>query len=101
MPNLPEVPAAILAQLGGNQFCAMVGVSAMVYGERSLMLSIGRGAKNKANKLRVTLTSDDTYNVEFFSVRGINCTNKGEHSGVYADSLRQVIRTATGFDLNL
>lgn len=91
----------ILAQFGGNKFCAMVGVSAMVYGENSLTLSIGRGALNKANKLRVTLSADDLYTVEFFSVRGINCNSKGKTEGVYADSLRDVVKRATGFDLSL
>jgi hypothetical protein len=91
----------ILAQLGGNKFLAMYGVKSMVYGENSLMFAIGRGALNKANKVRVTLDVDDVYTVEFFSVRGINCISKGKYTNVYADNLRQVMKTATGFDTSL
>lgn len=91
----------ILAQLGGNEFLAMYGVKSMVYGENSLMFAIGRGALNKANKVRVTLAADDTYTVEFFLVRGINCTEKGKSEGVYDNSLRQVMKNATGFDTSL
>ncbi len=91
----------ILAQLGGNKFLAMYGVKSMVYGENSLMFAIGRGALNKANKVRVTLAADDTYTVEFFSVRGASCFDKGVSFGVYANSLRETMKRATGFDTSL
>lgn len=96
-----QVATQILEQLGGNRFAAMTGAKQFVGGERSLQFSIGRGATNKANKVRVTLAADDTYTVEFFNLRGVNLKPCGEVSGVYADRLQAVFTEATGLDTHL
>ena len=48
----------ILAQLGGNRFLAMTGAKQLVDLGDGLQFSIGRGAKNKANKVVVRLVGD-------------------------------------------
>ena len=97
-----QVAAQILEQLGGNRFAAMTGAKQFVGGERSLQFSLGRGATNKANKVRVTLATDDTYTVEFFNLRGVNLKPCGEPvERVYADRLQTVFTEATGLDTHL
>lgn len=97
-----QVATQILEQLGGNRFVAMTGAKQFVGGERSLQFSIGRGATNKTNKVRVTLATDDTYTVEFFNLRGVNCKPCGEPvERVYADRLQAVFTEATGLDTHL
>jgi hypothetical protein len=97
-----QVATQILEQLGGNRFAAMTGAKQFVGGERSLQFSLGRGATNKANKVRVTLAGDDTYTVEFFNLRGVNLKPCGEPvERVYADRLAAVFTEATGFDTRL
>lgn len=91
----------ILAQLGGNRFCAMTGASSMVGGENMLQFKIGRGAINKANTVRVELDENDTYTVKFYSVRGMNVRQISEHSMVYADCLRSLFSDQTGMATHL
>lgn len=91
----------ILAQLGGNKFIAMTGAKQLVAGSNSLQFSIGRGAINKANKVRILLTADDLYTVEFYNLRGVNLKEISRHEGVYADQLQAVFTRQTGFDTHL
>lgn len=95
------VAQTILAQLGGSRFVAMTGAKNLVAGEDRLQFSIGRGALNKANKARVTLTRDDLYTVEFFRLRGIDCKEISKSVAVPADRLRAVFTRETGFDTSL
>jgi hypothetical protein len=91
----------ILAQLGGNKFLAMTGAKNLVYGENSLTLKIGRGARNGITHLCVTLDADDTYTVQFHRVRGVKVALVEEISGVYADSLQELFTDRTGFATRL
>lgn len=91
------VANTILAQLGGARFKMMTGAKNFVGGADMLMFAIGTGAKNKINKVRITLTADDLYNVEFFNIRGVNVKNIKKVEGVYFDMLQEVFTDATGF----
>lgn len=92
----------ILAQLGGNRFLAMTGAKCLVGGSNSLQFDIPRGAKNKANKVRITLDTTDTYLVEFFYLRGVVCRTVGEATrGIYGDRLAALFTEQTGFDTHL
>lgn len=96
------IAQTILDQLGGNRFIAMTGAKNLVAGSNMLQFDIGRGAINKANKVRVTLQSSDTYMVEFFYLRGVNCRTIGSAiNGVYADQLQNVFTKETGLDTHL
>lgn len=72
---MANVAQTILSQLGGNKFVAMTGASRFVEGERSLYFSLPSSARarNKANRVRISLTATDEYDVSFFRVRGIEC----------------------------
>jgi len=88
----------ILKQLGGNRFVAMTGAKNFVSDGASLSFSLPRGASNKANKVRVTLTTDDTYTVEFFNIRGVNFKQVSSHVGIYASNLQNLFTAETGLD---
>lgn len=90
----------ILNQLGGNKFVMMTGAKNLAGDANSLMFSIGRGAKNNANKVRISLIND-LYAVEFFNIRGVNCKELGKVDGVYADKLAAVFTSATGMYTSL
>lgn len=96
-----QTAQTILAQLGGNRFAAMTGAKQFVGGANFLQFAIGRGAVNKANKVKVSLTADDLYRVEFFNIRGVNVKEIARVDGVYADQLQRVFTAETGFDTRL
>ena len=96
-----HVANTIREQLGGSRFIVMTGARNFVGGENFLQFSIGRGAKNKANKVRITLDETDTYTVEFFRQRGIDCTLISEHPGQYFDHLAHTFTAETGLDTRL
>lgn len=92
----------IFEQLGANRFVAMTGAKNFCQGSNSLQFDIGRGATNKANKVRITLQTSDTYQIEFFYVRGVVCKTCGEAiRGVYADQLQSTFTAQTGLDTHL
>lgn len=93
----------ILDQLGNRRFIAMTGARDFVGDASSLTFCIGRGAMNKANAVRITLTPADDYTVEFFafSSRTLNTRDCGKVSGVYAENLREVFTARTGFATSL
>lgn len=96
------IATTILQQLGGNRFVAMTGARQIVAGPEFLQFAIGRGAVNHANKVRVTLEPTDTYCVEFFYCRGVDCRQCGDSlRGIYADQLREVFTSQTGMDTHL
>ena len=96
-----QAAQTILAQLGGNRFCAMTGAHSLVGCDNMLQFKIGRGAVNKANTVRVELDDSDTYTVKFYSARGVNIRQISEHSMVYADSLRSLFSNQTGMATHL
>lgn len=93
----------ILAQLGGNRFSAMTGAKNFVGGDDMLQFDLGRGAKNKANKVRVTLTTADLYRLDFYRYNGrtFECPVVDTVDGVFAEDLRRIFTARTGFDTSL
>ena len=94
----------IAEQLGGTRRLGMmIGAKDFVGGDKSLQFAVGRGAKDGINKIIVTLGADDTYTVEFgaYSPRKFEYAKKTSFSGVYADNLKSVIESTTGFYLSL
>lgn len=97
---MKNVAETILEQLGGNRFIAMTGAKQFAGGADMLQFSIGRGAKNKANKVKVTLAGD-LYRVDFFNIRGVNIKELGTVENVYADRLAAVFTEQTGLDTRI
>ena len=102
MTNTATIAQTILQQIGGNRFAAMTGAKNFVSGSNMLQFDIGRGAANKASKVRITLDTSDTYSMEFFYVRGVVCkTCAGHTKGIYADQLQEAFTRITGLDTHL
>lgn len=98
----PDHPAAIiLRQLGGGQFLAMTGAANMVYGETSLMFSIG-GNPRRVWKVAVELDrGTDLYELRFWARSGLGGRLVGESLDVHAEDLRRVFTMQTGLDCTL
>ena len=103
MSNAQQIAETILAQLGGARFVAMTGASNMLHGEKHLQCKLGRGALNGITHLTVALRDDDSYDVTFHRVakRGLDVREISRHEMVFADSLRTLVESVTGFYLNL
>lgn len=96
-----SVSTAIYQQLGGNKFATMTGAKNFVSGGRDLCFKLPRAAKNKINNVRITLTFDDTYTVEFGRVHNGNYTVISTHTGIYNDALQALFTAETGLNTHL
>ena len=97
-----NVAHTILAQLGGHgRIAAMIGAKDFVGDECSVMFRFSAKASNRANKIVITLDSDDTYRVQFWSIRGMKMQLVNDCPGVYASDLRTTIENKTGLALSL
>jgi hypothetical protein len=99
---MSPVAKEILRQMGGNRFIAMTGAKQFVYSQDSLQFAIGRN-QSGANKIRVTLTPEDLYKVEFFKYSPSTFEIKTVRvvDGVYNDNLTEVFTRYTGLDTRL
>lgn len=91
-----KVAETILATLGGRKFMAMTGAKNFIGSDTMLMFALPKGAKDGINKCRVTLTPEDLYDVEFFTIKGGKVIDRGSVSGVYGEDLRGVFESRTG-----
>ncbi len=94
------VAQIILEQLGGNRFIAMTGAKNFVAGEQALNFRIGKNA-SKANMVRISLASNDTYAIEYFNQRGIECKSVGFVNGLFAENLCTAFEFFTGLRTSL
>lgn len=105
MTRNQEIAQVILQQLGGTgRLAVMTGAKDFMAIENGVQFSIGRNAKS-VNKVRIVLTADDLYNVEFGAVRRVKGvpTYKVLDStqGAFADMLPQLFEAATGMYLTM
>lgn len=96
-----EIATEILNQLGGNKFIAMTGARAFVAIDDGLMFMFHRGARDKINKIVITLNRDDTYFVRFCNVYDGVFRYISAHNGIYADNLADLISDKTGLAVRL
>lgn len=94
-----EIANTIASQIGNRAFM-MIGAKNLVAGENYLRFKVGRNAKG-VNLVTVTLTADDTYDVEYGSVRGMNYKVKSAENGIYVDMLHDSIERNTGMYTSL
>ncbi len=96
-----EIANTILAQLGGNKFIVMTGSKNFIASKESLTMTLTKN-KVKAKYLSVTLNSNDTYTMLFFSLnRNFERVSKSEKTGVYFDQLQSIFTEVTGLDTHL
>lgn len=96
------IAQTILDQLGGSRrLSMMIGAHTFTDGGSALTFKFKARAKNGANCCRIILSADDTYRVEFISLRGVKVNTKGDFEMVYADGLKQLFENQTGLYLSL
>lgn len=97
-----ETAKVILEQLGGRQFIAMTGARDLIGSADALMFRIGRGAKDGANKVRITLDRGlDLYVVEVFKIRGADVRTLERRDAVHVAALRATFTALTGMEVAL
>ena len=97
-----SVASVILDQLGGNKFRAMTGAKSFVDCGNALMFMLPtRSAQKGINKVRITLTPLDEYDIEFYKVLGVHVTLIAEAKGIYGYQLQEVFKNHTGLDTHL
>lgn len=92
----------ILRQLGGNKFLIMTGARYVFGGADFLSFHLPSNfAKDGINTVRVTLTADDYYTMDFGRRRGSNFRRIAQASQVCSASLRRTFTEITGLDTSL
>jgi hypothetical protein len=103
-----DVAITILDQLGGNRFRSMTGANSFCCEDEKLGRLVFRiPTKNGVNYINITLDFSDTYDMEFWSVRGSKkepyITRKlvKQFSGIYCDQLQEIFTEVTGLRTSL
>lgn len=106
------VAMEILKQLGGNKFLAMTGAKNLTCDNNSLNMKLSKNM-SKANYLKITLNSLDTYDIRFYNVTDGRMNMKTFESspiknkdikvlnGVYCDQLQEIFTEVTGMYTSL
>jgi hypothetical protein len=95
-----QVAQTILQQLGGRRFLAMTGAKFLVGGDNFLMFKLPR-AKDGINKVRITLNASDTYDLDFFRLRGTKVSQVAHVEDIYNDQLQEIFTQHTGLYTSL
>jgi hypothetical protein len=97
--NASLAVANIISEQIGPRAFLMMGTRHKLADGPALLFDI-RGSR-RFNKVKVSLTPDDTYTVEFWKVRSHSILSHLVRENVYADSLNQCIEHNTGLALSL
>ena len=97
------VSKIILEQLGGHRFTVMTGAKQLTGHEKALSFRLpGNGfAKDGINYVKIQLNAEDTYDVTFVKLRGVNFTVVKERKSIYAEDLQDVFTAVTGLKTSL
>lgn len=93
------VPRTILEQLGGGKFITMTGAKHFTGSDRALSFRLpgARGfCKDGINFVKISLNAEDTYDVLFLRLRGVQVKTIAERKSIYVEQLHDVIQTTTG-----
>lgn len=63
------ITQTIYEQLGSDKFVAMTGANNFCSGSNMLQFDLPKCAKNKGNKVQITLMTSDTYMIQFYYYR--------------------------------
>lgn len=98
-----QIAAEILRQLGGNRAIAMTGAKNMMFGMNGeLIFQLPNNfAKNKINRIKISLNANDLYDIDYGYARGLNYKVIAKSENVYAEDLRRDFEYETGLFLKL
>jgi len=91
----------IIKQLGGNLFIMMTGAKDFVKDRegRSLTFKFGRGFSLPVNCCKISINSEDLYDMEFYKIRGLKTDLVKTCKGIYCDMLAEIFEQETGLRL--
>ena len=95
-----QIASTILSQLGGSKISAFIGAKHFIAIENGLQINFKAKSKNKSNVVRIILTPDDLYKVEFAYSRGMNYYVRSEFDGIYCGQLIELFEKETGLFLH-
>lgn len=96
----PSVAETILTQLGGSRrLGAMIGAYNFLDLDGGIQFRF-KGSQT-ANCIRVKLNGRDTYDVEFFRIKGLDFTITSTHMDVHVEELAGLFVDKTGLHLSL
>jgi hypothetical protein len=104
---MSTIATTILKQLGGQRFRAMTGADNLLDENSALIITLDSArTRDRANRVRIALTSDDTYVVEIMLVQrvafGAGSLKAGKttllerRTGIEAGGLRECFTRMTG-----
>lgn len=94
-----QIAQTIASQIGNRAF-QMIGAKNLIAHEDGLSFRIGRNSKS-VNYVKVTLTPEDLYDIEYGRIHGLKYTVKASEQGVYCDMLHDSIERNTGLYTSL
>ncbi len=97
-----EIARTILNQLAGSQrrLIAAVGAKDFWILDNGITFRIMQNA-GKVRQVRITLSADDTYCMEFGNIRGLDYKVRKSFEGLHADQLQPVFEQTTELYLTI
>lgn len=92
------VANTILQQLGGKRFTMMTGARKFTGSADALSFRL---PWPRVNVVKITLTPQDTYTMEFWYVRGTSIRLVKKLEDVYCDQLQELFTSVTGLVTHL
>ena len=97
-----QVAQIILSQLGGNKFLVMTGAKNLLAHPDALSFRIASTmTRNKCNSVKITLNSNDLYDITFSKIHARTVKEISSHSDIYCDQLEEFFSDATGLATRL
>lgn len=91
------VASEILKQLGGSKFIAMTGAKNLGDGDKYLSFKLPK-SKDGINYVKITLTGNDLYDIEFgkANIKAASYKVVKSLDGIYGDQLQKIFTQYTG-----
>ena len=97
-----SIAQTILSQLGGNKFLVMTGAKNLCGHPDALSFKISSTmTRNKSNYVKVTLNSNDLYDVTFNKIVKFNIKEISKHNDIFCEDLESLFQEETGLATRL
>lgn len=97
-----QIGHTILQQMGGGgKIAAMLGVKKFILLPNGVKFQWPNKQRTRGNLVEILLDPDDTYTMNFYNASGSGAKLVKEYKMVYADQLKKIFETQTGWFLSL
>ena len=86
---------------GGGKLKAMIGAHSFTTSGKDLTFLFPNRKRSKGNCVKITLTGDDLYDMDFFNVSVKGAKKVASYDGLFWSQLVEVFERQTGFYLSL